>query len=121
KNKSESNKALESANNNTSQASKDRQMPSSQLHDPVLSAVTQEQPFQNMGHQATSSVSNINPNLRDIFGSHIPYADYNNPTRARDERPLDTIRSFEYSCTGDERVRDEIETPRLGWQVRENF
>ena len=55
---------------------------------------------------------------RDIFGNEITVPDKSNPTRFRDERPLDTILSFEYQETGNPYVLQMMETPRLGFGLR---
>lgn len=44
-----------------------------------------------------------------------------NPARERNERPLDTIRGFEYAITGDMYYRDQLESQRLGWGFHEDF
>lgn len=95
----------------------------SDVHDPILSAVHEAQPFEESMTQSNHyrTVSSPDTHFRDIFGNPIAQPDRSNPTRPRDERPLDTIRSFEYSCTGDDRIRDEMETPRLGWGMRSGF
>lgn len=92
------------------------------VHDPVLTAIRDEEPFQ-MSANTQNPGSTISPNMqtRDIFGNPIDRPDRSNPSRPRNERPLDTIRAFEYACTGDERLRDEMETPRLGWATRPTF
>lgn len=93
----------------------------SDIHDPVLSAIRDAQPFEELAD--TRNVhSSVSPEsrYRDMFGNVISNPDHSNPTRQRNERPLDTIRAFEYACTGDEGIREEMETPRLGWTVRSN-
>lgn len=92
------------------------------IHDPVLTAIRDEEPFQ-MSANTQPNVSTVSPDLqiRDIFGEVISSPDRSNPTRPRDERPLDTIRGFEYLCTGDDRLREEMETNRYGWNPRPNF
>uniref|UniRef100_A0A060T684 ARAD1B17226p n=1 Tax=Blastobotrys adeninivorans TaxID=409370 RepID=A0A060T684_BLAAD len=94
----------------------------SDIHDPILSAIQDPQPFEQQisGHRTNPSLS-PETRYRDVFGNVIAQPDNSNPTRPRNERPLDTIRAFEYACTGDERIRDEMETPRLGWGVRRGF
>lgn len=101
------------------------------IHDPVLTAIRDEEPFQmsantnpNQAVTATNSngqTSSPDTQIRDVFGNVISAPDRSNPTRPRDERPLDTIRAFEYLCTGDERLREEMETVRYGWTPRPNF
>lgn len=95
---------------------------SSDVHDPILTAIRDEEPFQMSANNHTNTQS-LSPQMqmRDIFGKPIEMPDMSNPTRPRNERPLDTIRAFEYACTGDEKLRDEMETPRLGWTTRSNF
>lgn len=92
------------------------------IQDPVLTAIRDEEPFQ-MSANMQSNMQTVSPDLqiRDVFGNVIAAPDRSNPTRPRDERPLDTIRAFEYLCTGDERLRDEMETSRFGWTPRPNF
>jgi Uncharacterised protein (DUF2406) len=94
--------------------------PSNDIHDPILSAIRDAQPFEISNEGTTVSMS-PQGRTRDLFGNVIMNPDHSNPSRPRDERPLDTIRSFEYSYTGDERLRDEMETPRLGWSTRRDF
>lgn len=101
-----------------------RKMSSYDVQDPVLTAIRDEEPFQmssnlNNGNQESA----ISPDMqtRDIFGNPISRPDRSNPSRPGDERPLDTIRAFEYACTGDERLRDQMETSRYGWATRPNF
>lgn len=96
---------------------------SENVHDPILDAVNELQPFeqqQNLNHQRMSSLSALQ-GMKDIFGNSITQADISNPTRARDERPMDTIRSFEYAITGDPMFREQLETPHLGWRLRSGF
>lgn len=92
------------------------------IHDPVLTAIRDEEPFQ-MSANNQPQMTTVSPDLqvRDVFGNVINMPDRSNPTRPRDERPLDTIRGFEYLCTGDERLREEMETSRYGWNPRPNF
>ncbi|MDC6270777.1 DUF2406 domain-containing protein [Acetobacter pasteurianus] len=98
---------------------------SSNTHDPILTAVNEEQPFE----QAANRVDNRRPSylsqdstdLKDIFGQPIRQTDMSNPTRSRNERPLDTIRGFEYAITGDVTYRDQLESSRLGWGFHEDF
>lgn len=93
---------------------------SSEMHDPILKAVQEEQPFQqaNDHHGASMTPSG---RLRDIYGNIVDNADLSNPARQREERPLDTIRSFEFQTTGDERLKDTYETGNLGFRPRDNF
>ncbi|KAA8909892.1 hypothetical protein TRICI_004329 [Trichomonascus ciferrii] len=93
----------------------------SDIHDPILTAIRDAQPFEEQNnHQRTVSTVSPESRFRDMFGNVITNPDHSNPTRQRNERPLDTIRAFEYACTGDERIREEMETPRLGWSIRNN-
>lgn len=93
---------------------------SQNLHDPILDAVNEAQPFEEMNmHDRTSSIGN--GILSDIFGNQIVNPDISNPTRARDERPMDTIRSFEYAITGDPIYQEQLETSIIGWRVRDDF
>ncbi|KAK7206945.1 hypothetical protein BZA70DRAFT_266338 [Myxozyma melibiosi] len=90
------------------------------IADPILSALNEEQPFQmSSNHQGATTVS---PELhvRDMFGSVIEDPDRSNPTRHRSERPLDTIRGFEYAATGDKRLKEQIFRDRLPWEGRHN-
>ncbi|GAV29900.1 hypothetical protein PMKS-003406 [Pichia membranifaciens] len=93
---------------------------SQNLHDPILDAVNEAQPFEEANmHNRSSSIGN--GVLNDIFGNKIVNPDISNPTRSRDERPMDTIRSFEYSITGDPIYQEQLETHILGWRVRDDF
>ena len=58
---------------------------------------------------------------KDIFGREIIERDRSNPTRPRDERPLDTIRGLEYQITGDKTWLTKLETEKFGFDVRPNF
>lgn len=96
----------------------------------VLTAVSELQPFEQAfngadglgsGNQRQSYLLANSHNLVDIFGAKITNSDMSNPTRARNERPLDTIRSFEYAITGDATYRDQLELHRLGWGFHEDF
>lgn len=98
-----------------------RAMPSSsQLHDPILSAVQESQPYE-VTNEATTMTVSPSGALRDVFGNPITRPDISNPARSRDERPLDTIRGFEYATTGDERLRENYESNQLGFRPRTNF
>lgn len=99
-----------------------RKLSTYDVHDPVLTAIRDEEPFQMSAHGYSNGTS-LSPemHMRDIFGNPIDRPDRSNPSRPRNERPLDTIRAFEYACTGDERLRDEMETAKLGWATRSNF
>ncbi|CAL9733852.1 hypothetical protein MOSE0_C04720 [Monosporozyma servazzii] len=99
--------------------------------DPILDAVHEAQPFEqaadtfhdNMNRQSYFSVGEDGQQqiLRDVFGQPITVPDVSNPTRARDERPLDTIRSFEYAVSGDPSWAQQLETPQYGFHVRPDF
>lgn len=100
------------------------------VHDPILEAVQEAQPFEQAAdtfqdNQRKSYFSNEdgteNGVLRDVFGQPIHQPDISNPTRARDERPLDTIRGFEYSISGDPSWSQQLETQQLGFRVRPDF
>lgn len=94
--------------------------------DPILDAVQEAQPFEqaadtfNENMNRASYVSG-NELLRDIFGQPIQVADVSNPTRARDERPLDTIRAFEYAISGDPIWAEQLETQMYGFRPRPDF
>lgn len=93
---------------------------SQNLHDPILDAVNEAQPFEEANiHQRSSSIGN--GVLSDVFGNQIVNPDVSNPTRARDERPLDTVRAFEYSITGDPIYHEQLESQIIGWKVRDDF
>ncbi|SCV02460.1 LAME_0H01024g1_1 [Lachancea meyersii CBS 8951] len=99
------------------------------VHDPVLEAVQEAQPF-----EQAADTSQDDPNrrsyysgehgenqARDVFGQPIHQPDISNPTRSRDERPLDTIRGFEYSISGDPTWGQRLETAQYGFRVRPDF
>ena len=73
-------------------------MHSANIHDPILSAVNEAQPFEQAADHTNvrrpSYLSQDSAEMKDIFGQPIRQADMSNPTRARNERPMDTIRSF---------------------------
>lgn len=93
---------------------------SQNLHDPILNAVNGAQPFEEANvHQRNSSIGD--GLLNDIFGAKIVNPDISNPTRSRDERPLDTIRAFEYAITGDPIYHEQLESNIIGWRVRDDF
>ncbi len=98
-------------------------MRSENVADPILEAVNEAQPFEDAAydHKRNSSSLNGEGDMNDVFGNPISNPDVSNPARSRDERPLDTIRAFEYSITGDPSYRQQLETPQLGWRVREDF
>ncbi|OBA19517.1 hypothetical protein METBIDRAFT_79533 [Metschnikowia bicuspidata var. bicuspidata NRRL YB-4993] len=97
----------------------------SKMHDPILSAVNEAQPFEEANQvqftRKQSYLSQGSDELRDPFGNKIRQADVLNPSRSRNERPLDTIRAFEYAITGDMTYRDQLESDRLGWGFHEDF
>lgn len=105
--------------------SRDYKMHTANVHDPILTAVNEAQPFEqaaerNLGRKP-SYLSQDSADLKDIFGQSITQGDMSNPTRARNERPLDTIRGFEYAITGDLSYKDQLESNRLGWGFHEDF
>lgn len=95
------------------------------IHDPILTAVNEAQPFEQAADHSyqrrPSYLSQESNDLKDIFGNPIRSSDMSNPTRSRNERPLDTIRGFEYAITGDGAYRDQLESNRLGWGFHEDF
>ncbi|KAK6455279.1 uncharacterized protein RJT20DRAFT_1120 [Scheffersomyces xylosifermentans] len=101
-------------------------MHSVNVHDPILTAVHEAQPFEqaadrSYNNRRPSYLSQDSNDLKDIFGNPISQSDMSNPTRARNERPLDTIRGFEYAITGEVGYRDQLESQRLGWGFHEDF
>ncbi|GMM36569.1 hypothetical protein DASC09_038940 [Saccharomycopsis crataegensis] len=92
----------------------------------LLNAVNEAQPFQEASDRSVNRQSmgmflaNKNNNV-DTFGIPIRQPDVSNPSRSRDERPLDTIRSFEFAITGDNYYKDILETPKLGFRPRPEF
>lgn len=114
----------------SSQDEQQYKMHSANVHDPILSAVQEAQPFEQAAHNGAegdpdarrpSYLSQDSHDLKDIFGQPIVQTDMSNPTRNRNERPLDTIRGFEYAITGDLTYRDQLESNRLGWGFHEDF
>ena len=97
----------------------------SNMNDPILKAVNEAEPFEQAADRTQRKHSYVslesNNDLKDVFGNPVGQQDISNPTRARNERPLDTIRAFEYSITGDMAYRDQLETGRLGWGFHEDF
>lgn len=127
------------------------------VHDPILSAVQDAQPFEDLGgHADANETSNVyrksylsqinqyennqhdpngdqfdaqshnssaikNGKLVDVFGQPINIPDISNPTRERDERPLDTIKSFEFAISGDPSWGSNLETHQYGFRVRPQF
>jgi hypothetical protein len=109
-----------------SKSSNDYKMHSANVHDPILTAVNEQQPFEQANNNSRdarrpSYLSQESNDLKDIFGNSIRQGDMSNPTRSRNERPLDTIRGFEYAITGDLSYRDQLETLRLGWGFHDDF
>lgn len=99
-------------------------MDTANIHDPILKAVNEAQPFEEANgkyERRPSYLSQESDNLKDIFGQVIRQPDMLNPGRSRNERPLDTIRGFEYAITGDMGYRDQLESNRLGWGFHEDF
>lgn len=98
---------------------------STNVNTPVLLAVNEAQPFEQAADTFLRNKSLIlcsNGNvMKDVFGKNIDQPDISNPTRSRDERPLDTIRGFEYAISGDPQWIDMLETPRYGFNVRPDF
>lgn len=92
-----------------------------ELHDPILKAVHERQPFEEMTSDPATEAITPSGALRDVFGNPISNPDLSNPARSRDERPLDTIRTFEYSTTGDEQIKESMETQKLGFIPRQDF
>ncbi|CAI4036692.1 hypothetical protein SMKI_16G0140 [Saccharomyces mikatae IFO 1815] len=111
---------------------------SSSLTAPILEAVQEAEPFEEAtfsnlqkihpltenstcnGYALYDVDGNLKP-MKDTFGRNICTPDNSNPTRARDERPLDTIRGFEYSITKDPRWLQELETFKYGFKARPGF
>lgn len=96
--------------------------------DPILDAVNEAQPFEQAAdafHDGMNRKSYFSHDgsqiLRDVFGQPIVQPDVSNPTRSRDERPLDTIRGFEYSVSGDPSWGQQLETHQYGFRVRPDF
>ncbi|SCU79557.1 LADA_0B01508g1_1 [Lachancea dasiensis] len=102
---------------------------STSIHDPVLEAVQEAQPFEQAAdtsqddpnRQSYYSGEHEGDHPRDVFGQPIHQPDVSNPTRARDERPLDTIRGFEYAISGDPSWGQRLETHQYGFRVRPDF
>ncbi|KAH3684289.1 hypothetical protein WICPIJ_004729 [Wickerhamomyces pijperi] len=105
------------------------------VHDPILQAMNEAQPFeeaetsadatqfdaQHQGQRQSYAAMASNGGLNDVFGRPINRPDISNPTRSRDERPLDTIRAFEYAITGDNTFREHLESEQLGFRPRQDF
>ncbi|KAK9240160.1 hypothetical protein V1525DRAFT_371075 [Lipomyces kononenkoae] len=89
------------------------------IADPILTAMREEQPFEvSAAHLGEHSSVSPEMHMRDMFGNVIQEPDRSNPTRSRSERPLDTIRSFEYAVTGDRHLKEQIFRERLPWEGR---
>lgn len=102
----------------------DHKVHTDNIHDPILTAVNEAQPFEEANQHINRRplyLSQESGELKDIFGNRIRQQDMLNPTRLRNERPLDTIRAFEYAITGDMVYRDQLELNRLGWGFHEDF
>lgn len=105
------------------------------LKNPILEAMQEAQPFE----QAAAAFDEVNSQSRahlekyrsffttkdgiknpprNIFGQVITEPDFSNPTRSRNERPLDTIRGFEYAISGNPLWKQDLETPIYGFNVR---
>lgn len=96
------------------------------VHDPILNAVNEQQPFQDASFDqkkihSLSMMLASQGEVRDVFGNPVTRPDISNPTRSRDERPMDTIRSFEYAITRDDFYKLNLETPIYGWSVRPTY
>lgn len=92
----------------------------------TLEAVKELQPFEEATNQnnyarRTLYLSHESGDLKDIFGNRIEVPDVLNPTRSRNERPLDTIRGFEYAISGDVSYHDQLESHQLGWDFHRDF
>ncbi|WPK25648.1 hypothetical protein PUMCH_002972 [Australozyma saopauloensis] len=91
----------------------------------TLEAVKELQPFEeaathNQGRRQLY-LSQESGDLKDIFGHKIDTPDTLNPTRNRNERPLDTIRGFEYAISGDLSYQSQLESQQLGWDFHRDF
>lgn len=96
------------------------------VNDPILEAVHEAQPFEQAADTFQENINRVSHisgegNLKDIFGQVIQHPDVSNPTRSRDERPLDTIRGFEYAINGDPGWIQQLETNQYGFRVRPDF
>ncbi|CCD23107.1 uncharacterized protein NDAI_0B00730 [Naumovozyma dairenensis CBS 421] len=96
------------------------------ITDPILDAFQEAEPFQQALGNASNGGNNCRSFLndakrykyRDVFGRKIKVRDRSNPTRERDERPLDTIKGFQYSLTKDSNLKKNLETSTLGFNPR---
>lgn len=94
----------------------------------TLDAVKELQPFEEATshNRRTSYLSQENDAKQDIYGNRISMPDMLNPLRNRDERPLDTIRGFEYLKQSDPLLREpmvpipQLDT-HLGWNFHDDF
>ncbi|CDO91954.1 unnamed protein product [Kluyveromyces dobzhanskii CBS 2104] len=116
------------SNNEVKITKEDRQhlkVRTASVHDPILEAVHEAQPFEQAAgsFDENSNRQSYVPRgeMKDVFGQPIQQPDVSNPTRSRDERPLDTIRGFEYSISGDPTWSQQLETPQYGFRVRPGF
>lgn len=95
------------------------------VDDSVLGAVQEAQPFEEAAHLSQCSQVYFGivkeQIINDVFGIPIINPDLSNPTRSRDERPLDTIRGFEYSISGDPILLTKLETNKLGFNIRNYY
>ncbi|RKP29239.1 hypothetical protein METBISCDRAFT_19107 [Metschnikowia bicuspidata] len=92
----------------------------------TLEAVKELQPFEEATNLNTYGhiqlyLSQESGELKDIFGNKIETPDILNPTRNRNERPLDTIRAFEYAISGDLAYQDQLESHQIGWEFHRDF
>lgn len=94
----------------------------------TLDAVKEAQPFEEATtfNRRTSYLSQESDGKFDIYGNRINVPDMLNPLRHRDERPLDTIRGFEYLKNADPLLREIMAPPpqletHLGWGFHEDF
>lgn len=92
----------------------------------TLEAVKELQPFEEATNLNTYGHSQLylsqeTGELKDIFGNKIETPDILNPTRNRNERPLDTIRTFEYAISGDLAYQDQLESHHIGWEFHRDF
>ncbi|KAK9455383.1 hypothetical protein V1511DRAFT_511202 [Dipodascopsis uninucleata] len=117
KSKKENDRLSGSSTKLSSENRHDHKQSTGDIADPILTAVREEQPFEVSAHRGGATVS-PDMQLRDMFGEVITNPDRSNPTRNRNERPLDTIRAFQYAATGDRRIKETLFRERLGWEDR---
>lgn len=95
------------------------------INDSVLGAVQEAQPFEEAADRSLGSQNYFgivkDQIINDVFGFPIKDPDISNPTRARNERPLDTIRGFEYSITGNPHILTQLETTLYGFSPRPEY